>query len=91
MLIHVKNARNTSKDVPYGYDDWSDFWSKKTGKPFPILCSVYNCCERAEVGAHVVIVNDYSGNTNIVPLCYSHNNDFGADNYVDSSMLVRIN
>ena len=90
MLVTVKNARNTSDNkLPSGFESWEDVWLCYSGKEWPRYCSAVGCYERAEVGAHVIICNDYS-KVYIVPLCYHHNNDHDAIFTVDDSMLVRI-
>ena len=90
MLFLMKNAKNTSSYEPNQDENWKEFWKSESGKPWPYYCAVYGCPGRAEVGAHVQKVGDYSGAMYIAPLCYSHNNDHDATFYIDDSMLVRI-
>lgn len=75
----VKNLNGTSDSKPKGYDDWKDFWEKKTNRKFK-KCSCTECENNAEVGAHVkrVCLHDLKGFEDdrwyIVPLCKKCNN-----------------
>lgn len=90
MYKLMKNVQNTSLCNPYPYDDWKDFWIKRSGRAWPYYCPVSGCFERAEVGAHVQIVGDPYKAIYIVPMCYRHNNDHDAVFYIDDSWLVRV-
>ncbi len=50
---------------------WKNHWINSEGD-WPTYCSVKNCYERAEHGAHVKN-NDEPGER-IIPMCSSHNN-----------------
>ena len=91
MLVKVKNLQNTASRSPVGYESWKDYWIAKSGRLWPYYCAASGCMERAEVGAHVKMVNGLDNRWFIVPLCFRHNNDHDAEFYVDYSLMVPVN
>lgn len=91
MMVLVKNLHGTSDNAPEGFDSWRDYWIYNSGRPWPHYCSVQGCLDRAEVGAHVKLVDGYDNRWYIVPMCYKHNNDRNGSFYVDYSLLVPVN
>lgn len=74
MECLVKNLNGTSDREPKGFNSWKEFWEDKKGKSFD-YCSNLECCEIAEVGAHVQKVGyEESKEWYIVPLCKGCNN-----------------
>lgn len=87
MSVLVKNLNGTSDNVPYGYDSWIDFWSKKKNVK-PTWCRRCRKDTTELDGAHVQKV--YGTNEwYIVPLCRSCNLTEGTF-YVSESDLVPV-
>jgi hypothetical protein len=73
MFIDVKNKKGTTdKNPPAGYSSWLEFWEKKKGKA-ATRCEVMGCKDNADLGGHVIKVNEGSKEY-ILPMCYSCNN-----------------
>lgn len=64
---NVKNSGNKKCNC----GSWKDHWINSKGD-WPTYCSVKNCYERAEDGAHVR--NEKVMGEKIVPMCKKHNN-----------------
>ena len=77
MGIKIHNINGTSDNAcPCG--SWKQHWIKQGGGKWPNECSVNNCRETAEVGAHVQKAKG-SDRWYIVPMCKNHNNQRGCD------------
>lgn len=68
---------------------WKAHWENNSSEPWPSICSVAGCDEKAEVGAHV-INSDCTGEW-IVPLCKACNNKTDTFSLKDTTTLVRAN
>lgn len=68
----VRNVIGTS-DHRCGCPSRGHHWMRGTGRSFPVLCCVYDCFNRAEVGAHVQKVGNLDLRWFITPLCKEHN------------------
>lgn len=69
------NATGTTDDT-CPCDTWKDHWKNNTDKSWPATCSVVNCNNSANVGAHVD--NADAQGTWIVPMCSSCNGTDGS-------------
>ena len=93
MMTDVHNINGTSnRKAPTGYDDWIDFWRKKTGREGK-KCKNNDCSNIAKVGGHV---QKHGSQVNkdwyITALCYKCNNKPDGEVFsVDSKNLVPIN
>ena len=69
--IDIKNKKETSNKIPpTRYSSWLDFWKRRKGLHVT-NCEVRSCIENAEVGGHVTIVGERTGEY-ILPVCYKH-------------------
>lgn len=74
-FIEVRNEKDTSEErAPSEYKSWLDFWEKKKGKK-AVSCEVMTCDHIAEVGGHVIKIDDKNYlDVYIMLLCYACNN-----------------
>ena len=65
-----KNKKRTSdRDCACG--SWRAHWINRTGRSWPITCSVSSCASRPVLGAHVI--SSSAKGERIVPMCSSCN------------------
>ncbi len=76
MKYRVHNLREGSRPAPKGYRSWLDYWEKSIGKDAH-FCGEYQCLAPAKVGAHVQLIDSEDRKWYIVPMCQSHNCQFG--------------
>jgi len=70
-----KNKSGT-KDRTCGCGTWKDHWINNSSKKWPAKCSVSECDNDAELGAHVW--NDKVTGERIVPMCSACNKKTGS-------------
>lgn len=83
-----KNKNGTSERT-CKCGSWKEHWVRNSQPQWPLRCSVSNCINHAEVGAHV-INSDVNGEW-IVPLCIACNNRTGEFSLKDGVTLVPAN
>lgn len=86
--MKVKNKKGTSGNKCY-CGTWFKHWENYSGKKAN-YCSVSSCMSKAEVGAHVIIVNSFDNSTYIVPFCDVHNKS-DSDMEIGDTTLVSAN
>ena len=78
--VKVKNENGTSKRPACSCGSWLEHWENYSGK-IQTKCSIKDCDELAEVGAHITRPNaknaDYKTHSYILPMCTTHNNQRG--------------
>ncbi|WP_411823360.1 hypothetical protein [Leptospira sp. 'Mane'] len=72
MIIQITNRKDVSEEICECCDSWMAHWENNYGEDTE-NCSVNFCKNKAEVGAHVGIVDDEFEDIYIIPLCKSHN------------------
>ncbi len=87
--VKVKNINGTSQNsCPCG--SWLNHWKKMSGKA-AYYCSVTDCHESVEVGAHVQKDGGTDASWYIVPMCKKHNAKAPSLNIRDDVQLVPAN
>ncbi len=86
--MKVTNIEGTSGKDCKCCGTWLKHWSNGSGLTLPIHCSVENCSNKCEVGAHVQKVDPTDRSTYIVPLCKRHNSETEKSLEVGSTRLV---
>jgi hypothetical protein len=70
--MRVINLNGTSDNV-CRCGSWLNHWKNFSGQSLPNRCSVMNCNNNLEVGAHVQKDGSYDKNWYIVPICQDCN------------------
>jgi hypothetical protein len=89
--MKVKNINGTS-DNTCKCGSWLEHWKNFSGQLLPSYCPEQSCTKKPEVGAHVQKDNSTDSSWYIVPLCTTHNAEYGKSiDISDSTKLVSAN
>ena len=83
----VTNINGTSQNT-CRCGSWLDHWKKFSGQSIPTYCPEQHCLQKPEVGAHVQKNSSTDNNWFIIPLCKSHNGDYGKTLDVNDSIVL---
>ncbi|MCG6169732.1 hypothetical protein [Leptospira sanjuanensis] len=85
--MKIKNINGTS-DNTCKCPSWLAHWEKFSTQKIPAYCSVENCSNKPEVGAHVQRGDVVDFNWYIIPLCKEHNGKKNETLTIDSSIKL---
>lgn len=72
-LLEVKSIKGTGKEK-CKCGAWINHWVEfSSSKSLPKICSVLDCNDKVEDGAHVIKCDSNDENQYIVPFCHQHN------------------
>ena len=73
LIQHVTGNWEKNKKPKAG--SYKKHWIDRTGQPFPELCQMKECPNKAELGAHISLSTDYYEDYYILPCCQKCNQD----------------